>query len=51
VLPDEGQGISQEIESHGEPPTRRTHHRFVMLECVAMFIEYRHRDRSAEAFS
>jgi hypothetical protein len=51
VLPDKRQGISQEIESHGEPPTRQTHHRFVMLECVAMFVEYRHIDRSAKAFA
>jgi hypothetical protein len=43
VLPDQRQGISQEIEGHGEPSTRRTHHRFVMLECVAMFVEYRHK--------
>jgi len=49
VLSDERQGISQEIEGHREPSTRRTHHRFVMLECVAMFVEYRHTDRLAEA--
>ena len=46
VLSDERQGISQEIEGHGEPATRRTHHRFVTFECVAMFVEYRHTDRS-----
>ena len=43
VLADERQGISQKIEGHGEPPTRRTHHRLVTLECLAMSIEYRHR--------
>src|SRR5207245_2333479 len=42
VLPDECQRIRQEIERDGEPPAGGPHHRFVMLERVAMLVEDRH---------
>src|SRR5689334_7060994 len=42
MLADEGQGVSEQIERDGETAARRTHHRFMMLERVAMLVEDRH---------
>ena len=40
MLSHERQRIGEQIEGDGQTSPRRPHHRFVALECVAMFVEY-----------
>jgi len=39
VLPDQRERIGDQIHGHGETAARAAHHRLVLLERVAMFVE------------
>src|SRR5712691_5762147 len=48
VLSHEREGVGEQIQRDGEPPTRGTHHRLVAFERVAMLIVNRHKVLSAQ---
>ena len=42
VLADQRERVGEQIERDGEPPARRAHHRFVVLERVVVLVEDGH---------
>ena len=42
VLSHQRERVGEKIEGHRQPPARRAHHRFVVLQRVAMLCEYGH---------
>src|SRR5467141_2469425 len=48
VLSYEREGVGEQIQRDGEPPTRGTHHRLVAFERVAMPIVNRHKTLSVQ---